>query len=142
MEPVDPVVAMMEIAEGIRRRGETLDDSPFTGVAWDAAEGRLVVYRVPGNTEYDREVLSRASAVVVVVLADAPRTFRENERMMRAIIDSPDLPIRVHAVHTRDHWSIVEVHAEGDLREAQRLLDARYGTGTVVVEQGVRQVRL
>lgn len=142
MEPMDPVIEMLHIAEGIRRTGEAFDDSPYTGVAWDGAAERLVVYRVPGDEEYDRDVLSRASAVVVVGLADAPRTFHENERIMHAVMDSHDLPIRVHAVATRDHWSIVEVHAEGDLRAAQRLLDARYGSGVVVVEPGTLHVKL
>ena len=111
-------------------------------MAWDGAGERLVVYRVPGNEEFDGKVLSRASAVVVIGLADAPRTFHENERIMHAILDSHDLPIRVHAVATRDYWSIVEVDAEGDIHTAQRLLDARYGRGVVAVELGRRHVDL
>lgn len=113
----------------------------MTGLSWDADGRRLIVYRIPGDADFDRDVLSRTSPEVTVLLVDVDRTLHEETREITGeVLAAHDLPIRVHGVGT--HWSVVEVTGEGDIEAAQRVLDGRYGAGAVVVVRGGPHVRL
>jgi hypothetical protein len=136
MTPWDPQVAMQEVADGIRQTWQSRADSPFANVVWDEQQHRLTVYRVPGHAEFDRDVLSRTTSHVGVVLADCAWTEGQLRVMSLAVLEATELPMRVYGAGPRPDSNGVDCWGEGDLDAAQQILDARYGPGTVTTRQG------
>jgi hypothetical protein len=132
----DPVVAMHELANAIARAWEARPGSPLAEVRWDRVSERLIVSRVPGNEEFDQDILARSGDLVEMAIADAPHSSQELQSIARAVWADPDLPMKVYSTGPLPGGSGLQVAGEGDLSAAQRLFDARYGPGIVTVEPG------
>ena len=64
------------------RRAWRPDQSPITGLSWDDDGRRLIVDRIPGDAGFDRDVPSKASPAVAVLLVDVDTTLHEETRVI------------------------------------------------------------